>query len=218
MNKRMMILLAAALVASLLSGCRRSAGETTGESLSPTETPTSAPTTAPTAASTQTETQPTGTADTASARILNKIWSEFADTERFAAYGGTIAHAVDDGPGDLDVTDTEELTNHYLLPEELLTQVEEGASLVHLMNSNIFTCAAFRLKDGSDLPAAAKALRDNLQRTHWICGQPDRLLIARVEGQLLMAFGSGGNMEAFRTHLGTAFPGGEVLYDEAVTA
>lgn len=217
MKKYVTILLTAAMAASLLAGCRRSGGETTGESLGPTEAPTSAPTTAPTMESTQSEPLTEGTADTASARILGKIWSEFADTERFAVYGGTIAHAVDDGPGDLDVTDTGELTNHYLLPEELLPQIEEGASLVHLMNSNIFTGAAFHLKDGSDLPAAAKALRDNLQRTHWICGQPDRLLIARVEGQLLMAFGSGGNMEVFRGRLGTAFPGAEVLYDEAVT-
>lgn len=159
-----------------------------------------------------------GTADTTSAQILSKIWTQYDVNERFASYGGTVEHSVNDAPGDLDMSNTEEITAKYLLPVEQVAMVENGASLVHLMNSNIFTAATFAMKEGNDVKTAAKALRDNIQKTQWICGQPDWLLIAEVEGHLLMSFGAREIMDTFRQKLSAAFENASILYDETVTA
>jgi hypothetical protein len=165
-------------------------------------------------------TEPTqiGTATSTSAQILNKIWMGYGENERCASYGGTVEHSINDAPGDLDLSNTEEITNRYLLPLDQLANVENGASLVHLMNNNIFTAAAFKMKDGADVRAAAKALRDNIQKNRWLCGQPDHLLVAEAERHLLMAFAAKENMDTFRQKLSTAYSGATIIYDEAVTA
>ena len=209
------------MLLSLMAGCTGGNTGDTQPSTTPTQestTPTQ-PTTQPTEATTMpTEAIPMGTASTTSAQILAKIWTEYAENERFACYGGTVEHSVSDAPGDLDMTNTEEIITKYLLPADQLANVESGASLVHLMNSNIFTAAVFKLKEGADVRAAAKALRDNIQKTQWLCGQPDHLLVAEVEGHLLMSFAAKEAMDTFRQSLKTAYTETAIIYDEAVTA
>ena len=220
MKKITAILLTLVMMLALMAGC-------TGGSQAPTEdtTPTQESTVATQEPSqptqpTQPATEPTqaGTANTSSAQVLAKIWTAYGENERFASFGGTVEHAINDAPGDLDMTNTEEITSKYLLPVDQLANVESGASLVHLMNSNIFTAAAFKLKEGADVRAAAKALRDNIQKTQWICGQPDQLLVAEVDGHLLMAFAAKENMETFQQKMNTAYTNASVIYNEAVTA
>lgn len=211
------ILLTLVMVLCLMTGCTGGtvADETvnpTQETTMPTEAPTQ-PTTAPTE-----PTQAVGTADTSAAQLLAKIWAQYGTDQQFASYGGTVEHAVNDAPGDLDMTNTDEITNKYLLPVDQLGAVESGASLVHLMNNNIFTAAAFKLKDSAQVRTVAKALRDNIQKARWLCGQPDELLIAEADGHLLMAFAAKENMEIFQQNLNKAFADATILYDEAVTA
>ena len=217
MKKITAIFLASVMMLTLMAGCT-GGGTTPTEATQPTQEST-APTEEPTQP-TQMTTEPTqmGGANSTAAQILSKIWMGYGENERFAAYGGTVEHSVSDAPGDLDMTNTEEIVNKYLLPQEQLANVESGASLVHLMNSNIFTAAAFKMKDGADVRTAAKALRDNIQKTQWICGQPDHMLVAEVEGQLLMAFAAKENLDTFRQKLSTAYSGATIIYDEAVTA
>lgn len=219
MKKFLVLFLTFALMAAMLSGCRMGSDPTEGtDATNPTNAtqPTTQPTQAPTDP-TQTDPQLSGNAATTGAKLLNTIWEKYAEEDRFASYGGTVENSVADAPGDLDMQNTEELTSKYLLPESVLAQVESGASLVHLMNNNIFTAAAFSLKEGTDVKTHAKALRDNLQKTQWICGQPDRLLIAEVDGHLLMAFAAKEAMETFHRNLQAVYQNASVLYDEAVT-
>ncbi len=160
-----------------------------------------------------------GTADTESARILQQIWDGYPEEERFSVYGGRVDLAVTDGPGDLDITGTDELTTRYLLPEAQLGKVTEGASLCHLMNSNIFTSAVFRLAESSEARDFADSWREAIRENLWICGQPDRLLLAQVdENHILMAFGSQELMPAFEQRLLEVRPDSQVLYKEAIVA
>ncbi len=194
-----------------LSGCTG-----TPDATVPSIQDTGAPTTAPTTTPTESTGAPTDTPSEA-VGVLQSIWDAIPEDNRFAAYGGTIEHSTEDAPGDLDLQNTEELTTKYLIPAARLGEITEGASLVHLMNSNIFTGAVFRLSEGTDLNGFAKALRDNLQQTQWICGQPDRLLIGQVQELLLMAFGEQELMTAFQGTLTAVYPDANVLYNEAVT-
>lgn len=218
MKKLLMLFLTFAMLASMLTGCRMGSAPTDAtDATQPATQPTTQPTQAPTNP-TETEPQLSGSADTSSAKLLAAIWAAYGEEDRFASYGGTVENSVADAPGDLDMTNTEELTGKYLLPQRVLDQVENGASLVHLMNNNIFTAAAFGMKQDADLKAEAKALRDGLQSTQWICGQPDRLLVAQVDGHLLMAFAAKEAMDTFRQNLQSVYPSAAILYDEAVTA
>ena len=220
MKKLLMLFLTFSLLATMLTGCRMGSQPTDATDATDATVatqPTTQPTQAPTEP-TQTEPQLSGSAETSAATLLAAIWSQYGEDERFASYGGTVENSVADAPGDLDMTNTEELTSKYLLPQSVLEQVENGASLVHLMNNNIFTAAAFGMKQDADMKTQAKALRDNLQKTQWICGQPDRLLIAQVDGHLLMVFAQKEAMETFQQKLQAVYPSASILYDEAVTA
>ena len=126
---------------------------------------------------------------------------------------------VDNAPGNLDMSVAEEIASKYLLPADLLAQVDEGASMVHLMNRNLFTSAVCLLKEQTNMEAFAKTLRDNIQKNQWICGQPDKLLVARAEGNyLLVAFGSEDAMQTFNTRFAQSFSGANIFYNEAVVA
>lgn len=218
MKRTIAILLVLMMTMVSLAGCRFGGNEDTTGSTDPSTQPNQTqPSTQETKPSESQSTDNTlGTGGSTGAQILSGIWAAYGDEERFAAYGGTVEHSVADAPGDLDMNNTEELTTKYLLPVEQLAKVKSAASLVHLMNSNIFTGVVFEV-DGSAADLAS-AIRTNVQKTQWICGQPDQLLMAEVEGHLVMAFGSKDAMDVFRSKLSQVYGNASVLYDEAITA
>ncbi|MBP3479108.1 MAG: hypothetical protein J6K03_06460 [Oscillospiraceae bacterium] len=218
MKRIALCLLCILLMGAFVAGCRSNVPQETDGSIVPTDTQTPS-----SEATRQTEfSEPimqSGTADTGSAQILQKIWDSYAEEERFAVYGGSVEMSVSDGPGDLDMNATEELTTRYLLPQEQLNMVTEGASLVHLMNNNIFTAVVFRLTDGQQAKALADAWVAAIRDNRWICGQPDRLLLAQPDkDHILMAFGSQDAMTAFQGKLTAAYPDSQMLYQEAIVA
>ena len=200
--KTISIILCVVMLALTLTGCMGNSGATTGSTPAP-----SLPTVGTTTP---------GTSGTDSAGILEKIWGLYPSGDRFAVYGGAMSHAVNDAPGDLDLGDTEELTTKYLLPEAQLSGIRDGASLVHMMNGNIFTAAAIGLGEGTDAQALASAWREAIRQNRWICGQPDKLVMYRIGDQILMAFGSADAMQMWEAKTAEAFPDAQELYNEAV--
>ena len=214
MKKYLSFLLIAALLVAL-TGCRPATPADTTPSTQPSTTPTDAPT----QGTTEAPTQGTTTAQTDSAKILANIWQAYAENERFAVYGGAVENSVADAPGDLDISNTEELTGRYLLPQEQLASVKEAASMVHLMNNNIFTAVVFRLTDEAETETVANALRTSVQGNQWICGQPDKLLMADMEDDhLLMVFGSADAVDTFKAKLSGVYADADILYDENIVA
>ena len=218
MRKIAYILIAVLLLSCMLGGCRRpDSGDTTGGSNAST---------GGTGNSTGGTNDSTGNSggstsgnltDATPVEILGQIWDAFDEGERFPAYGGPALYAVENAPGMLDMANTDEITANYMLPTEYLSSVESGASLFHGMNMRIFTSAAFQLKDGTDLDLMSEALRDSMQNQRWICGTPDRILIASAgNGILLMAYGGTEPMELFEEKLTSVYPDADILFDEAV--
>lgn len=207
------LFLSCVMLLGMLAGCRSNVPQETEGHIVPTDDATGA--------TIMTEltvpTMPMGMAESDSAMVLQKIWDQYPEDQRFSAYGGAVEQSVADGPGDLDMSLTEELTTRYLLPEDQLQMVESGASLVHLMNNNIFTAVVFKVKENPE--NLAKSWRSSIQGTRWICGQPDRMIMVQpAEGYLLMAFGSQDAMATFRGHLMTAFPAANIMYEESIVA
>ncbi len=217
MKKYTILLMVALLTVTALTGCRSNVPQDTTGSIAPGTTVPPTTTTAPSTTIPSTSNQ--GGETEATAQLLQSIWDKYADEERFAAYGGAVENSVSDAPGGLDVTNAEEMTNRYLIPQEQLTAIQEAASLVHMMNSNIFTAVAVKIGDNADQKALQTAWRDAIQGNQWICGQPDRLLMADVgEGYMVMAFGSADAMELFAAKLAEVYPDAQSIYDEAIVS
>ena len=122
-----------------------------------------------------------------------------------------------DAPGKFDISKTEELESVLGLPADLISSIEDAASMVHMMNANTFTGAAYRLKEGTDLNAFADSVKSSILARQWICGQPDTLVIINVDGRyVLTAYGAAELMEVFKNNALAALDGAQVMTETPI--
>ena len=185
MKKKMMVLLLAASLVLSLVGCGKKDGGNEGNSGE---------------AAGETAAVTVEVAD--SADVLNKVWDTFGEDQKFAAMGGDFANPVDGKAGLFNIADTENLTYMLYIPADNVAMVDEAASLLHMMNANTFTGAAFHLTDATNAQALTDALKSNILSTQWMCGFPDKLLIATVNGEYVVSvFGNAEIMDNFKAKL-----------------
>lgn len=148
--------------------------------------------------------------------ILETVWADYAEEEKFPVIGGSMAAPVDGAPGSYDLAD-ENITYSLLIPAEQLANVTEAASMIHMMNANTFTCAAFKLAEGVTAADFGAAMKDAVLGNQWMCGFPDSLLIrAFGDSYVVMAFGVNDAMTPFESHLSAAYPGMETIASETI--
>ena len=158
---------------------------------------------------------PAESADTPASplELLETVWNDYGDDEKFPAVGGDFSEEnnVENGPGNYDLTDREALDAVLGLPQT--AQVDQAASLIHMMNANTFTAAAYHATE--DAEALATALRDNIQQRQWMCGFPDKVVVA-VKGEYVVSvFGKNDPVDAFASRLSGIY-GAQLVYDEAI--
>ncbi len=166
---------------------------------------------------TETETESQGPQYTQSLDVLNEVFKVYKEDERFAIYGGNQENAVSDAPGKFDISKTEELENVLGLPQEQVSGIDDAASVVHMMNGNTFTGAAYHLKEGTDVNTFADAVKSALLAKQWVCGQPDTIIIIQVDGgYVITAYGEANNIETFKNHALSALSGAQVVTEAPV--
>lgn len=166
----------------------------------------------------QTQALPWITPQTSGGEILLNVWQTYPQENRFSIIGGSMENPAEDTPGDLNMAQPQELADRFLFPEAYLGTVKSGASMVHLMNSTIFTGAIVELAEDAPLQELTKQWEENVQKNFWICGHPDKLLIARVDNHLVMAYGLAENVEIFRETLGKHYAQAQMLVYGAIRA
>lgn len=160
----------------------------------------------------ETTTEPAPVAASA-LEILETVWGQFGDGEKFPTMGGDYEAIVDGAPG--AVTDTGFMNGTLLVPEAELTNVAEAASLVHGMMLNNFTCGAFKVADAA---AFAEVMHTAIANNPWMCGMPEKMVIATIGDEYVVAmFGVNGAVNPFETKLTAAYPTANVVYSETIT-
>lgn len=148
--------------------------------------------------------------------ILENIWNLYGENEKFPVMGGNMESAVMDAPGNYDMTYAENLPFNLLIPADQIANVDQVASMIHAMNANTFTCGAFHLK-GVDAAAFADTMQAAVQGNMWMCGFPERLIIASIGGEyVVVAFGVNDAMTPYAAHLAEAYPEAKTVYDEPI--
>ena len=111
----------------------------------------------------------------------------------------------------------ENISYSLLIPAEQVTNVTEAASMIHMMNANTFTCAAYKLAEGVTAADFGAAMKDAVLGNQWMCGFPDSLLIRSFgDSYVVVAFGVNDAMTPFETHLTAAYPGMETVANETI--
>ncbi len=207
MKKLLALILAGVM---LLSFAACGDNTATNETTVPADESTTAPADEATTAS--------GASDAAAdaAGLLNKVWAKFAEDEKFFAMGGHFSNPVDGAAGKFDITMVEDLDGSLGLPQANAAQIDDAASLVHAMNANTFTGAAYHLVAGTDASAFASAIESHLATRHWMCGIPETLLIISVDGYVVTAFGANDIVTNFKTKLVAEFASAQVLVEKPI--
>lgn len=147
--------------------------------------------------------------------ILNDVWADYEEDEKFAITGGDYENMVSDAPGTFGVTDGEVLDQLFGFPADSTALIDDGASMMHMMNQNTFTAAVYHVTDAKDVQTLADALKENIMGRQWICGFPDELAIYSVgEQYVVAAFGAEEAIDSFDESLETVYQSTKTLYEE----
>ena len=148
--------------------------------------------------------------------LLTKVWNSYTDDEKFPAAGGDYDHSVDGAPGTFDISQADNVEYMLTLPQDKVSLIDGAASLMHMMNANTFTCGAFHPAKAEDADTLAQTLRDSIQGKQWMCGFPDKLVVAKVGGYVVSFYGDQDLVNTFRDKLSAAWEGTEIVFDEAI--
>ena len=150
--------------------------------------------------------------------ILNTVWASYSEDEKFPAAGGDYSEAnmTDGQPGKVGLENASDVEYLLSIPASVVAMADDGASLFHMMNGNTFTCGALRLTDAGKLDEAAKEIKTYVMNTQWMCGFPDKLVVASLDGYLISVFGAEDLVDTFRDKLQTAYPGTQIVSDDPI--
>ncbi len=149
--------------------------------------------------------------------ILNTVWESYEEENKFFAMGGDWETMVDNGPGAVNVSTPDFLTSSLVCGGDATAMVDAAASLIHGMNANTFTAAAYHLADASNKDAFAAAMKDNLNNNQWMCGFPEKMLIASLTDEyVVVAFGAADLVDTFSEKLAAAYDVTAIIFDEAL--
>lgn len=211
MKKMIALLLTMVMVLSLFAGCgkKNDVEETVPEATGPVVEDTAQEETAPEA------TEEQAPASSGALEALEKIWAVTGDGEKFPSMGGDTNNPVDGAPGVFDYTDVENLTYLLLVPAEQAENIDDAASLVHGQMLNNFRCGVFHVT--GDVKAFADAMYDAIQNTQWMCGFPETMLIAVIDGEyVLCAVGINDIIKPFVMNMKEAHQVLDILYVEDI--
>ncbi|MDE6314731.1 MAG: bacteriocin transport accessory protein [Lachnospiraceae bacterium] len=150
--------------------------------------------------------------------ILNTVWDNYGEEERFSAAGGdyTEENMVEGAPGKFGILDTNNLDYTFGIPENSAYLLDDCASLMHMMNSNSFTAGAFHIKQTEEVPSFMESLKDNIMARQWICGFPDKVIIVQIGDYVVSAFGNNEMIDTFKSKLTNAYDQAVVVYQEDI--
>ena len=145
--------------------------------------------------------------------ILEKVWSKYSTDEKFPATGGSEKHMKEDKPGKFDVSDAEALDFELGFPKAQASEIDDAASLMHMLNQNNFSCGVYHVKDSGNVEALAGKIKENILARQWLCGFPEKLVILTVGDYIVSVFGAGELTGTFVAKLSAEYSSARQLFD-----
>ena len=199
MKKMITLILALAMVMSMVACGQKAPVETN----------------APETQAPETTAAPTVEVPASALEILENVWALFGDAEKFPVMGGDYETMVSDAPGAVNVATPDFMVGTLLVPETEAANVTDAAALVHGMMLNNFTCGVFRVN--GDAAAFADAMYGKISTNPWMCGMPEKMVIAVIGGEYVLAvFGINDAVNPFEAKLAEAYADADVKYSEAI--
>ena len=133
--------------------------------------------------------------------VLTVAHVEF-DEETLSYLGGGFGEEVVPGaPGAFPIDDFETVRSMLTFPAEYIELVDEAGSIMHMMNGNLYTSAAFHVADNANMLLIEEAVLDTVKNNQWMCGFPEKLVIGQVENYVVYAYGNAELVDKFEAGL-----------------
>ena len=145
--------------------------------------------------------------------ILEKVWSKYSTDEKFPATGGSEKHMKEDMPGKFDVSDAEALDFELGFPKANASEIDDAASLMHMLNQNNFSCGVYHVKGSGNAEALAGKIKENILARQWLCGFPEKLVILTVGDYIVSVFGARELTDTFTAKLSAEYSSTKQLFD-----
>ncbi len=127
--------------------------------------------------------------------ILTTVANSYSEDER-----------IPGDPMELDVADKESLQGLLVCPSDAADMIDGAAHYIHMMMANNFTAGAYHIAEGADQAAFVSAMQDAIKNNHWMCGFPEKLVIATLaDDYVVVAFGAGDLIDNFKTKLSASY-------------
>ncbi len=152
---------------------------------------------------------------TSAVDVLKKVAESGKEIE-FPYMGGDFENTKEDEPGSFDLSKGEELSN-LGLPESEQDHLEDAASMMHMMNANVFTAAVYKIKDDVNQETFIKNIEKELSERQWLCGAPEKMLIIKVSDRyVLTAYGEEKLIDDFKKKATDALQGAKVSVEAPI--
>lgn len=150
--------------------------------------------------------------------LLETVWDSYGEDEKFPAAGGDMSeeNMVMDAPGRYSTGDAQMLDTALGFPEASVEEIDGAASLVHMMNANTFTCGVYHVKDAGNISSVTASLEENILKRQWMCGFPDKLVIASTDDYVVSVFGNAEMVDVFREKLVSVYPQTQLVCDRNI--
>lgn len=145
--------------------------------------------------------------------ILEKVWSKYSTNEKFPATGGSEKLMKEDKPGKFDVSDAEALDFELGFPKANASEIDDAASLMHMLNQNNFSCGVYHVKGSGNAEALAGKIKENILARQWQCGFPEKLVILTVGDYIVSLFGARELTDTFTAKLSAEYSSTKQLFN-----
>lgn len=147
--------------------------------------------------------------------ILTDVYAAYEEDEKFSIAGGDYENMVMDAPGTVNVANGETLDTLLGFPAGSAELLDDGASMMHMMNQNTFTAGVYHVVNADDVQTVADAIKENILNRQWMCGFPDDLVIYSVGTSYVAAvFGAEDLVDNFEEELQETYSSAKLLHEE----
>ncbi|RRD95352.1 hypothetical protein EII17_03655 [Clostridiales bacterium COT073_COT-073] len=157
---------------------------------------------------------------TSAEEVLSKVYELYKEDQKFPISGGDSENYVEDKPAAYDITKTEEMDFELGFPASQTENIDAAATMIHMLNANTFTGAAYHLKEGVDAEAFAKAIKEHTwsPNREWLCGAPDTFMVILVDKEyVITVFGKKEITDVFKENALSALEGAKVIIEETAS-
>lgn len=123
--------------------------------------------------------------------LLTQVWNSYDKEEMFMCVGGHYEAYTDEAPAKYDLTKAADMERIFCIPQDVISYVDDAATLQHAQNVNNFSAAVYHVTDVANVQTLIDRITQQTLANKWLNGRPERLVVYTVgEQYVVTAYGS----------------------------